>query len=171
MCIRDRVGGDLNAFLDGEFDAMRIKIERAQDPFLTLDAWDAMDLEEKADVVFQHVWRGMSEEERVAALTRVTFECARRLGWRSGFSSGFPGMPDDAVDPVQQVAKQLRSSGSSKSAVRRALQATEDQRAWDAWQALSPAERRAEWDTAWRQRDRSMIYVDDAPTTLSLIHI
>lgn len=161
----ERVGGDLNAFLDGEFDAMRIKIERAQDPFLTLDAWDAMDLEEKADVVFQHVWRGMSEEERVAALTRVTFECARRLGWRSGFSSGFPGMPDDAVDPVQQVAKQLRSSGSSKSAVRRALQATEDQRAWDAWQALSPAERRAEWDTAWRQRDRSMIYVDDAPTT------
>ncbi|KAI3624296.1 hypothetical protein CBS14141_002724 [Malassezia furfur] len=25
--------------------------------------------------------------------------------------------------------------------------------------------RRAEWDTAWQQRDRSMVYVDDAPTT------
>ena len=153
------VGGDVQAFLRREMDTMHIQIERGEHPLLTLETWTAMDFDEKADVVLQRVWLRMSEEQRAAALTRVTYECARRLGWRSGFSSGFPG--DDA--PKDLVKRLTASIG--KTDVRRELQAIEEQRAWDAWQRLSPEERRTEWQTAWQQRDRSMIYVDDAPTT------
>lgn len=151
----EQVGGDVNAFLHERMDAMRAQLETGAAHGLTLDLWDAMPLEEQADVVLQPVWTRLTEAERADALTRVTYECVRRLGWRSGYSSGYPGA--GSTPPA-------RTPGS-RTAARRALQATEEVRAWEAWQALTPEERRAEWDTAWRLRDRSVVYLDDAPTT------
>lgn len=124
---------------------------------IALADWDTMSSEEHADVALLRVWKSMSEEERAKALQRVTYECARRLGWRKGYSSGFPGAPTPPAT--------LREGAPMRTEARRALHAQEEERAWDAWQALSPEARRAEWDAAWRQRDRSVIYVDDAPTT------
>ena len=152
----ERVGGRVDAFLRERIDAMRARLEGGAAEGLSLEMWEAMSLDEQADVVLLPVWARMTEEERSAALTRVTYECARRLGWRSGYSAGYPGA---GAPPA------VGRAPGSRTAARRALQATEEARAWDAWQALTPEERRAEWETAWRLRDRSVVYVDEAPTT------
>ena len=151
----ERVGGDVSAFLERECEKMRSSLEQEQG-IVSLAMWDAMDADEQADVVLQPMWASMTPDEREQALVRVTYECARRLGWRSGFSSGYPGAA---------VPKALREQGTRKTAARRALQQQEETRAWDAWQAMTPEERRVEFDTAWRLRDRSVVYIDDAPTT------
>lgn len=150
--------GDLRTFGETERSAIRAQIEQGEH-VLSLDAWEDMDADEKDDVVYQRVWRRMPEAERRAALDRVTYECARRLGWRHGYSSGYPG----AGVPKELLRRLATHTG--KAAARRELRALEEAQAWAAWQALTPAERRAEWETAWRQRDRSVIYVDDAPRT------
>lgn len=152
----ERVGGQVDAFVNERIDAMRAKLEAGSAEGLSLDMWEAMSLDEKADVVLLPVWTSLTEEERTAALTRVTYECVRRLGWRSGYSAGYPG-----ADASLAVGRQP----GSRTAARRALQAAEETRAWEAWQALTRQERQAEWETAWRLRDRSVVYVDDAPTT------
>ena len=156
-------GGDLGAWLTREAEVLEEALE-APDAAerVSLDRWLGMREAERHDVLLQRVWRGMSPDARERALTRVAFECARRLGWRTGYSSGFPG--ETHPDELRALGEQ----GAPRTAARRALRASEEQRAWAAWQALTPAERNAEWDTAWQLRDRSLIYVDDAPTSMLL---
>ena len=149
-----RVGAaSLDAHLDAELEGVRASLRGGNGARCTADELEAMDVQEQADLLLLPVWLQMTPAEREDALLRAAFESVRKLGWRSGFSAGYPGAPRGA-------ARRARDS-----AAWRELQADEAARAWDAWRALSPAERRAEWDAAWQQRDRSMVYVDDAPTT------
>lgn len=150
-----RVGYDtLDAFLDRELATLRTSLEAGDVGRCTLEELESMDIQEQADLLLLPVWQQMPAEARDAALLRAAFDSVRKLGWRAGFSAGYPGSP---------VASQPRARADS--AAWRRLQEDEAARAWEAWQALTPEQRRAEWDTAWQQRDRSMVYVDDAPTT------
>lgn len=149
-----RVGApDLDTYLEHERDALRTALAAGRGGRCSLEALAAMDIQEQADVLLLPLWTQMTQEARDAALLRASFECVRKLGWRSGFSAGYPGAPRATPRPA------------ADSAAWRALHADEEARAWEAWAALSPAQRAAEWETAWQQRDRSMVYVDDAPTT------
>ncbi|WFD29930.1 hypothetical protein MSPP1_000944 [Malassezia sp. CBS 17886] len=133
------------------------QLDAAPPASVSRDDWDAMDDDERADVALQPVWAAMPADAREAALVRVAFVCIRQLGWRAGYSSGYPGENAD-VDG-------LRATGAARTAARRALRRAEEARAWEAWAQLAPAERAEEWRASWAQRDRSMVYVDDAPTT------
>lgn len=143
----------LDAYLDKETAALREQLAEGGVGRCTADELEQMDVQEQADTLLLPLWLQMSAEERESALTRVSFECVRKLGWRSGFSSGYPGTNKATPRPV------------ATSAAWRALREEEEAHAWAAWQALSREERAVEWDTAWKQRDRSLVYVDDAPTT------
>ena len=92
-----------------------------------------MDIQEQADLLLLPVWQQMPAEARDAALLRAAFDSVRKLGWRAGFSAGYPGSP---------VASQPRARADS--AAWRRLQEDEAARAWEAWQALTPEQRRAE---------------------------
>lgn len=151
-----QTGGDVEAFIARACEDMRASCERGEGA-VPLAVWDALRPAEQADIVLQPVWMSLSDAEREAAMVRVTYECVRRLGWRSGFSSGYPGAPPPSKD--------LRATGAARTAARRSLQEREEARAWAAWQALSSEERRLEWETAWRLRDRSLVYIDDGPAT------
>ncbi|PKI82822.1 hypothetical protein MVES_003283 [Malassezia vespertilionis] len=148
----------LDAFLLDAGDALRAKLERGERARVELGDWDTMDVDEQADILLQPVWQSLSDDERAEALVRVAFACMRKMGWRTGYSAGFPG---DGALPVPMPG----ADASERAAHWRALLQSEEERAWDAWKLLSPDARRAEWATAWQQRDRSVVYLDDAPTT------
>lgn len=126
---------------------------------VSADEFAALSTDAQLDVLLQPVWNAMSPDARERALTRVAYECARRLGWRTGYSSGYPGASPPAG---------LSGNAAARKAARAELRAAEEERAWSAWQALTPAERMAEWDTAWQLRDRSLVYVDDSPASVLL---
>lgn len=126
---------------------------------VSADTFAALSSDAQLDVLLLRVWLAMSPDARERALTRVAYECVRRLGWRSGYSSGYPGTTPPAG---------LAGDAAARRAARAELRTAEEERAWAAWQALAPAERAAEWDTAWQLRDRSLVYVDDSPASVLL---
>ena len=123
-----------------------------------LDLWDMMDHEQQIDFVLRPVWESMSEERRAAALLRTRYNCIRKLGWRQGYSSGYP-RPEAKSS---HLPAKLGASGKEGWAAFRELQKAEEQKAWAVWQQMTPKERAAEEKAAWELRDRSHIYLDDS---------
>ncbi|UZJ52672.1 hypothetical protein CBS101457_001992 [Exobasidium rhododendri] len=120
-------------------------------------------------------WISLSEKERKEALLRVRYDCARRLGWRKGYSSGFPlrskGGEGEEVDSEREaradVLKRLSSTKSSaQRKATRELLAEEEESGWKEWKRMSNQTRAEEEKTMWTLRDRSMIYVDDSTSTI-----
>ncbi|WFD34793.1 hypothetical protein MCUN1_001637 [Malassezia cuniculi] len=126
---------------------------------VSADAFAALDADAQVDLLLVRVWLAMSPEARENALVRAAYECVRRLGWRSGYSSGYPGTA---------IPAGLTGDNDARRAARAELREAEEERAWTAWQALSSEERQAEWDTAWQLRDRSLVYIDDSPASVLL---
>ncbi len=128
------------------------------------EMWDMMDYEQQVDFALRSVWKSMSEEQRSAALLRTRFESIRKLGWRQGYSSGFPRPAGES----SHLPAKLGAEGDEGWAAFRELQKAEDKDAWAAWQRLSPEERVAEEKAAWKLRDRSQVYIDDSEDCLIL---
>lgn len=106
----------------------------------------------------------MSEEQRSAALLRSRYESIRKLGWRQGYSSGYPRPEGES----SHLPDKLGAEGDEGWAAFRELQKAEEKEAWAAWQQLSPEERVAEEKAAWKLRDRSQVYIDDSEDSLIL---
>ena len=69
------------------------------------------ELESALDGLFKPVWQGMSPDARSDALSRVKFDCARRLGWRKGYSSGYPLTSPEAVgQDLAEIQAQLQET-------------------------------------------------------------
>ncbi|UTT89590.1 hypothetical protein NDA17_001234 [Ustilago hordei] len=126
--------------------------------------WDQMDYEQQVDFALRPIWRALSEQEKSAALTRLRYECIRKLGWRQGYSSGYPRPESDS----SHLPAQLGLEGEQGWAAFRALQAAEEKEAWQAWQLLTPEQKVAEEKSAWTLRDRSQIYLDDSDDSFIL---
>lgn len=122
--------GGIEAWLEGQLT----KNEAQLDPLVALDR------EAQIDILLRDVWRGMTQEQRAAGMLRAKFECMRRVGWRMGYSAGYPGSTQSGENTVND--------------------------AWQAWLAMNPATRAAEERAAWKLRDRSRVYVDDSAVIL-----
>ncbi|WFD44390.1 hypothetical protein MPSI1_003058 [Malassezia psittaci] len=143
----------LDHYLDTQLDAVRSSLQAGELERCSLEELDAMDVQEQADLLLLPIWQQMSQAERDEELLRASFESVRKLGWRSGYSAGYPGTQLPTPRPV------------ANSEFWRDLHEKETEKAWQAWRSMSTEERSVEWDNAWSQRDRSLIYLDDSPTT------
>ncbi|KAJ9474184.1 putative mitochondrial ribosomal protein [Pseudozyma hubeiensis] len=130
------------------------------------DLWDMMDYEQQVDFALRGVWKSMSQEQRATALLRSRFDSIRKLGWRQGYSSGYPRPQQDGES--SHLPDKLGARDEEGWAAFRTLQQAEEQEAWAAWQQLSPEERVAEEKAAWKLRDRSQVYLDDSEDSLVL---
>ncbi|SNX85761.1 uncharacterized protein MEPE_04470 [Melanopsichium pennsylvanicum] len=119
---------------------------------------DSMDYERQLDYVLRPIWQAMSQQHRDAALLRTRFDCIRKLGWRQGYSSGYPRPEGEQ----SHFPDKLGAKGDQGWAAFKKLQKAEAEQAWDVWQKLSSQERVAEEKAAWKLRDRSHIYLDDS---------
>lgn len=117
------------------------------------------DPDEQLDMALIPIWSKMSASARQAAQLRVRFECIQRLGWRLGYSSGYPRpqQGDQSHLPTHFGAKTKEGLTAFKE-----LHKKEDALAWQAWLSLSSQERTAEMQAAWINRDRSLLYLDDS---------
>ncbi|KAJ1034746.1 hypothetical protein NDA13_001001 [Ustilago tritici] len=129
-----------------------------------VELWDQMDYEQQVDFALRPIWRALSEQEKSAALTRLRYECIRKLGWRQGYSSGYPRPESDS----SHLPAELGLEGEQGWAAFRVLQAAEEKEAWQAWQLLTPEQKVAEEKSAWTLRDRSQVYLDDSDDSFIL---
>ncbi|KAJ1023156.1 hypothetical protein NDA16_003309 [Ustilago loliicola] len=129
-----------------------------------VELWDMMDYEQQVDFALRSVWQAMSEEQRSAALLRLRYESIRKLGWRQGYSSGYPRPESES----SHLPAKLGAKGEQGWTAFRALQAAEEKEAWEAWQKLTPEQRVAEEKAAWTLRDRSQVYLDDSDDSFIL---
>lgn len=155
---------DPNEWLEGRIKGERQAVEDRGKTH-QLESWDLMDYEQQVDYALRKVWSKLSKEKRAAALLRVRYECIRKLGWRHGYSSGYPRPEGEAGT---HLPDKLGMQGDDGWAAFRKLQAAEEPLAWEAWQQLSPEERMAEERAAWKLRDRSQLYIDDSEDSMIL---
>ncbi|PWN51673.1 hypothetical protein IE53DRAFT_385973 [Violaceomyces palustris] len=129
--------------------------------------WDMLDNEKQLDVVLKPLWKKLSLKEREDAMLRARFECIWRLGWRHGYSSGYPRpykrTEDGKVDEVAHLPENFGKRGKEGLEASRKLLQGERERAWQDWSEMTPRQRISEEKEAWKQRDRSQIYLDDSP--------
>ena len=121
-----------------------------------------LEFDQQADVVLRSLWNKMDNTLRDQAMVRVRYECIRRLGWRQGYSSGYPRHLKDGENDLPEGLG-LKPEDHVKAL--EALREREDERAWKAWQSYSPARRLQEEKSAWALRDRSVIYKDDSDSS------
>jgi large subunit ribosomal protein L23 len=138
------------------------------------DAWRAPGLQQTLDEELMQHWRELSGEERQASILRLRFECIRRLGWRAGYTAGYPLRPYSSA-AVREARKVLVSktgttekSATAREEAREQLAQEDEAAAWRAWQGLSIDARLEEERAAWSQRDRSRLWIDDSSTSLVL---
>ena len=131
----------------------------------------AIKSETQLDYSLKKRWMGMTAEARKQAIISARFECIRRLGWRKGYSSGYPldakQKSDAAISNTRKgLIQELGSEQRSKvSSAWQALASEEEQLAWHAWEQMDNATRAQEERLMWAVRDRSMIYIDDTTTS------
>lgn len=118
------------------------------------------------DDLYKEHWIKLTDKQRSDEMLRVRYECARRVGWRKGYTSGYPeGAPQDEAEYTER-RQLLEALGSKKrsevTAAMRRLADREEAAAWQAWISMDKATRREEEKAAWELRDRSMIYTDDS---------
>ncbi|KDN46115.1 hypothetical protein K437DRAFT_256294 [Tilletiaria anomala UBC 951] len=121
--------------------------------------------ETKLDFILKPVWQSMTEEQQRQALTRVKFECARRLGWRTGYSAGFPVPQTDVADiELAVIANQIQETEQHLAkSVRTAADAASDSEGAPTVPALSPrqeghaAKEEAEYRAALMQRKAALL--------------
>lgn len=119
-------------------------------------------------------WVKLTDEQRFDESLRVRYECIRRLGWRKGYTSGFPLQKKiKAVDTAEEIKdvdtterlKILEKLGSNKISERKDalmdLAEAEEASAKKAWYEMDPVTRVEEEKAAWDLRDRSLIYIDE----------
>ncbi|EPQ31516.1 uncharacterized protein PFL1_00849 [Pseudozyma flocculosa PF-1] len=128
-------------------------------------AWDLLEREAKVDVAVQPIWEKMSGQQRSDAQLRARYVCIRKLGWRQGYSSGYP-QPTKSIeggkpDPTAHLPKGLGKPGSEGLEALAELREREETAAWDAWLAMTNPQRVKEEKAAWELRDRSQVYIDD----------
>lgn len=137
-------------------------LERAQ-------AWATTSREEQLDIVVQPDWAHLTPEERSSAILRTRFECVRRLGWRKGYSSGYPLSQKATGEERSQRAKLLEllreTKKSSRQQALEMLREQEDRLAKAEWVALPELARKAEERAAWEARDRSLVFLDDTSSS------
>ncbi|SPO29470.1 uncharacterized protein UTRI_04799_B [Ustilago trichophora] len=171
----DATFSDPQQWIDEQIEAYRSKFEAADakvsaakkesiDYISKVEMWDMMDYEQQVDFALRSVWDSMSEEQRSAALLRTRYDSIRKLGWRQGYSSGYPRPEGES----SHLPSKLGAEGDEGWAAFRELQKAEEADAWVAWQNLSPEERVAEEKAAWKLRDRSQVYIDDSEDSLIL---
>lgn len=153
---------DAQQWIEQQIEAHRNKLAKASKSIQK--QYDMMDYEQQVDFVLRSVWKSMSEEQRSAALLRSRYESIRKLGWRQGYSSGYPRPEGES----SHLPDKLGAKGDEGWAAFRELQKAEEKEAWLAWQNLSAAERVAEEKAAWKLRDRSQVYLDDSEDSLIL---
>lgn len=128
--------------------------------------------EEKKDEVFKLVWTSLTNEERDQANVRAGFECIRRVGWRKGFTSGYPLGMKEGEEVLKGREDQLKAllpypNSVSKSQeittklveAKRNLEISEESSAYKAWLSLTPLERLQEEKGTWEMRDRGKLYL------------
>lgn len=166
---------DPSQWLESQLESLREKLAfidkfthgsvKGQPDYISeTEHWDMMDYEQQVDFALRPVWRSMSPEQRSAALLRVRYDSIRKLGWRQGYSSGYPRPEGES----SHLPSKLGAKGDEGWAAFRELQKAEEAEAWSAWQSLSPEERVAEEKAAWKLRDRSQVYIDDSDDSLIL---
>ncbi|CAD6911032.1 unnamed protein product [Tilletia laevis] len=176
---------DMQAWLDTQLDAYVDSLSSEPEK---LAAFEALSSEEQLDFALLPTWQALDESEQREAHIRVRFEAARKLGWRRGFSSGFPYLTQDALPEGGEDAEMLAQlqlpalSSEADSTVRallkrvhtakntadvlaahRELFKLDEARAWASWQAMPEPARLAEQQDVWTNRDRSRIYIDNTP--------
>lgn len=119
---------------------------------------------EQNDAVLKRVWKSMTKQQRENALIECRFSSLRKLGWRTGYSAGYPLPEESMTDDRRALLDQIKSGGAEALQALISLQSMDDEVAWDSWLRMSPAERSAEEAEAWAQRDRSVIYLDNSPS-------
>lgn len=121
--------------------------------------------ERAIDDLYKEHWINLTDKQRKDEMVRVRYECARRLGWRKGYTSGFPKTPRNEEEYVQG-RELLEGLGSKKrSEVHAAVEKQaeiEEAAAWQAWISMDKSTRAEEEKAAWELRDRSLIYTDDS---------
>ncbi|CBQ68591.1 conserved hypothetical protein [Sporisorium reilianum SRZ2] len=167
--------GDVQHWTEKQIEAYRKQLEKADakvsearkahpEYISQVELWDMMDYEQQVDFALRELWKSMSDDQRAAALLRTRFESIRKLGWRQGYSSGYPRPEGES----SHLPAKLGARGEEGWAAFRELQQAEEKEAWAAWQQLSPEERVAEEKAAWKLRDRSQVYLDDSEDSLIL---
>lgn len=119
-------------------------------------------LEDQEDFILKDVWKSIDAEARKNASLECRFTCLRKLGWRAGYSAGFPLAADS---PQAQRRRELvaRTSNPEDVAALAELNEFDEEQAWQDWISMSSAEREAAERDAWEQRDRSTLFIDDSP--------
>lgn len=137
-----------------------------------VEEWQFSDRQEQLDHVVQPEWGRMSPQQQSLALLRARFDCIRRLGWRKGYSSGYPlSVQSDETTRQEREAILSKLREPKKSSRREGMKQLfeqDEKDAWIDWQKLPKHVQVAEEKAVWENRDRSVIYVDDASTSLIL---
>ncbi|PWN93605.1 hypothetical protein FA10DRAFT_264237 [Acaromyces ingoldii] len=133
--------------------------------------WLSKDRQERLDLALLPLWRSLTDRQRKAGIVRARFECARQLGWRKGYSAGYPTRNEGRRARIAALVFELSENGPLHKKHQEALsklEAEQEEDAWEAWQSTSSATRSAEEKSAWELRDRSRIYIDDSPQSMIL---
>ncbi|KAN0061369.1 hypothetical protein ACQY0O_006216 [Thecaphora frezii] len=168
----DDVGAWIEELIDDHQGKLEARPAEEGEENEELLLWETLERQEKIDLVLRPVWRHMSDEQREAALLRVRYECIRKLGWRYGYSSGYPQPPklnaDGKVDATAHLPEGLGKPGKEGLEALRQLRERDEAAAWAAWQKMPSSQRVAEEKAAWGLRDRSQIYLDDSEDCMVL---
>lgn len=154
----------MESWLDAEILRRGESLERNTKASDQLAVWRSLSLEEQRDEILKDVWKYMSAVERRNALVECRFTCLRKLGWRSGYSAGYP-VPAGSEDALQQAELVAMTSGQQASQAISKLRQRDEELAWKAWVKMDAAQRSQEERDAWSARDRSTLYIDDSPTS------
>lgn len=122
----------------------------------------ALPLEDQEDFILKDVWQRMDAEARKNAALECRFTCLRKLGWRTGYTAGYPLAADS---PQAQRRSELvaRTANPQDVAALAELNELDEEQAWQDWISMTSAEREAAERDAWEQRDRSTLFIDDSP--------
>lgn len=149
----------------------------------------------REDTILKEHWVKLSNREREDELLRVRYECIGRLGWRKGYTSGFPMQQrvgslegtEEVEGAKESIAtkdseaitnsstterlEMLANLGSDKESERKSalkrLAEAEEAAARKAWYEMNNATRAEEEKAAWDLRDRSLIYIDETARILN----
>ncbi|CAO1639394.1 unnamed protein product [Sympodiomycopsis kandeliae] len=122
------------------------------------------DLEAAQDEILRPVWKTMDSTAKQLALDTARFQCLHKLGWRTGYTAGYPAGADRIKLENRQAAVE-QSAQRTKDGLRAFddLQSADWDMKWDDWCLMTPKQRRAEEIEAWQARDRTLLYMDDTP--------
>lgn len=124
------------------------------------------DIEGRIDEVLAPVWtQQMNDEQRESALIEVGFSCMERLGWREGYSAGYPATSQQMdLNAMQQFVQKSAARDKDGIEALEEVHSANQTLAWEVWMSMSPEQRKQEEIAAWAARDRTMLYKDDSPT-------